>query len=127
MKTETKTKVVDEKPRANYKTSKTQMKSKKDSYYIIVEEWRYPDEERREPIEMSFDSKDGALAYAGSMANAEQYNFTNEVGCYACSMRKEKPANGDCGSVFLRPIGSDGKWYFAARVFEIVKLMDFSA
>lgn len=128
MKTEMKTNVSFKKKEDEKKSkiSKTQTKSKKDRYYIIVEEWKYPCGEHIEPVEMSFDSKSAALAYAGSMANSEYYNFMNEVRCHNCSMHKEKPSKGDCGSVVLRSNESNENWYFAARVIEIVKLVDFS-
>lgn len=89
------------------------------TYYVLVEEWLYTTESGRDTIDVTFDSREEALLYAGDFIKNEVQNFSdhNKVDCLP--PEEYSPCCNDEGGFIITPRNGLDEWYYAVRVFKI--------
>jgi hypothetical protein len=89
------------------------------TYYVLLEEWLYPTESGREPVEVTFDYLEAAMAHARDMAEKEMSNFADITKVDCRIPDRCASGNGDSGSYILTCMNGLDAWYYAVRVFKI--------
>lgn len=91
-------------------------------YYIIIEEWLYPTESGREPVDVTFDTRDEALEFSETLGEKELEAFENQTGVDPLNPQRYVPACGDIGGTIVTAKNGLDPWYYAARVYKIEPL-----
>lgn len=96
-------------------------------YYALMEEWLYPTESGREPVDVTFESYGEALDYADSMCEKEMANFRA-----ACRYEPTHPDHyfpkdqldrDPAGSVITVKNGLE-EWWYGVRVIPLTYGLD---
>lgn len=91
-------------------------------YYIIMEEWLYPTESGREPVDVTFDTEEEALEFTESLGENELVTFEMQTREDPLAPQRHLPTCGDNGGTIVTSKNGLDPWYYAARVYKIEPL-----